>query len=160
VAVIPIVILIVHSAWSAAVFTAFHRSFSSWLFTTLPRGPHRYHVEMIQNAELMGASKVRVMLRVRSPYAIAWTLAALPNAIAFGLTATGDGRDPHRRQGLGYQLLLAMLNSNATLLFSIVLVVSVVGVGLVLRSHGHPGVVAAVVGEQPSVLSRSYEAKR
>jgi NitT/TauT family transport system permease protein len=131
VAVIPIVILIVHSAWSAAVFTAFIAVFFL-AFYNAAEGASSVPREMIQNAELMGASKVRVMLRVRSPYAIAWTLAALPNAIAFGLTATVTAEILIGGQGLGYQLLLAMLNSNATLLFSIVLIVSVVGVGLVL----------------------------
>jgi NitT/TauT family transport system permease protein len=73
-----------------------------------------------------------VMLRVRSPYAVAWTLAALPNAIAFGLTATVTVEIISGGSGLGYQLLLGIDNSNATLLFAIVIVVSVVGVALVL----------------------------
>ncbi len=89
---------------------------------------------MIQNAKLLGASKWQVMWKVRWPTALEWTLASLPNAIAFGLTGTITSELFIGGQGLGYLLLLGIDNSNATLLFSIVLIVAVVGVALVLGS--------------------------
>lgn len=131
VAVIPIIILIVRSAGLAAGVTAFVSVFFL-AFYNAAEGASSVPREMIHNAELLGASKLRVMLRVRSPYAVGWTLAALPNAIAFGLTATVTAEIISGGSGLGYQLLLGIDNSNATLLFAIVIIVSIVGVALVL----------------------------
>jgi NitT/TauT family transport system permease protein len=131
VAVIPIIILLVQSARLAAGVTAFIAVFFLAFYNSA-EGAASVPREMIQNAQLLGASKVRIMLKVRSPYAVGWTLAALPNAIAFGLTATVTAEIITGGAGLGYQLLLAMNYSNATLLFSIVIIVSVVGVALVL----------------------------
>ncbi|HEY4226486.1 MAG TPA: ABC transporter permease subunit [Pseudolysinimonas sp.] len=131
VAVIPIIILIVHEAVFAAIVTSFISVFFL-AFYNATEGASSVPREMIQNAELLGATKVRVMLRVRSPYAIGWTLAALPNAIAFGLTATVTAEIILGGSGLGYQMLLALNNSNSSLLLAIVLIVAIVGVALVL----------------------------
>ena len=131
VAIIPIIILLVHSDRGAAGLTAFLSVFFL-AFYNAAEGASSVPREMIHNAELLGASKLRVMLRVRAPYAVAWTLAALPNAIAFGLTATVTVEIISGGSGLGYQLLLGIDNSNATLLFAIVIIVSIVGVALVL----------------------------
>jgi len=131
VAIIPIIILIVHDAVAAAIVTSFISVFFL-AFYNAAEGASSVPREMIQNAELLGAGKLRVMLRVRSPYAIGWTLAALPNAIAFGLTATVTAEIILGGSGLGYQMLLALNNSNSSLLLAIVLIVAIVGVALVL----------------------------
>jgi NitT/TauT family transport system permease protein len=131
VAIIPIIILIVHEAVIAAALTAFISVFFL-AFYNAAEGASSVPREMIQNAELLGASKLRVMLRVRSPYAIGWTLAALPNAIAFGLTATVTAEIILGGSGLGYQMVLALNNANSSLLLAIVFIVAVVGVALVL----------------------------
>jgi NitT/TauT family transport system permease protein len=131
VAIIPIIILLVKSQTTSAAVVAFLSVFFL-AFYNAAEGASSVPAEMIQNAELLGAQKLRVMLRVRSPYAVAWTLAALPNAIAFGLTATVTVEIISGGSGLGYQLLLGIDNSNANILFAIVFIVSTVGVALVL----------------------------
>jgi ABC-type Fe3+ transport system permease subunit len=133
------------------------------VFFNAAAGASSVPAEMIQNAQLLGASKLGAMWKVRWPIALEWTLASLPNAIAFGLTGTITAQLFIGGKGLGYLLLLSIDNSNATLLFSIVVVVAVVGVVLVLGSArlGLPPQAAhALVAEQRGGLAKDIHYPR
>jgi NitT/TauT family transport system permease protein len=131
VAVIPLIVLLfkssneadVAAAFSVVVFLVFYQALEG--ASTVPR-------EMIQNAELLGAMPSRVMWRVRTPFALAWTFSALPNVIAHAVTGTITAELFTGGAGLGHQMILGIDESNAPLLFSVVLITAVTGVILVL----------------------------
>lgn len=133
IAMIPIIVLLFGSSEVADAITAFIVVFFL-VFYNAAEGGSTVPKEILQNAALMGASRRAVMWKVRWPFALAWTFAALPNAIAFGLVGTITTELFTGGAGIGYQLVIGINNTNATLIFAIVVVVSVVGVILVLSS--------------------------
>lgn len=135
VALIPVIVLIVGSSNTSDALSAFAVVFFL-AFYNAAEGAGTVAIEIVQSAHLMGASKFRIMWRVRWPSALAWTFAILPSAVAFGLTGTITGEIFTGSAGLGYQLVIGIDNSNATLIFSVVFIVAVVGVLLVLASSG------------------------
>lgn len=133
IAIIPIIVLIVGASVAADAVAAFVVVFFI-VFYNAYAGAISIPAEMIQSSHLLGASKSRVMWKVRLPYALVWTMMALPNAIAFGLTTAVTAGIFSGGTGLGYQLVLAIDSDNATLLFSIVVLLAIIGVILVLGS--------------------------
>jgi NitT/TauT family transport system permease protein len=133
IALIPIIVLIVGGSWKAGVLTSGIIVFFL-IFYNAHAGASSVSLQTIQNAELLGSSKLRVMFRVRFPYALAWTMAQAPNAVAHGLVGTITGELFIGGRGMGYLMALAIDNQNATLLFGIVTVLAVIGVILVLGS--------------------------
>jgi NitT/TauT family transport system permease protein len=133
IAIIPVIVLLVGSSAVSDAVTAFTVVFFVVFYNAF-EGSSTVPIEVIQNAELLGASRLAVMWKVRWPYALAWTMAALPNAIAFGLIGSVTAEIFTGSAGLGWQLTLAIDNANATLLFSTVMILAVVGVILVLGS--------------------------
>jgi NitT/TauT family transport system permease protein len=133
IAMIPIIVLLAKDPTTSDALTALTVVFFL-VFYNAAAGASSVPTEIVQSAELMGASKVRVMWRVRWPYAMGWTLITLPNAIAFGLVGSVTAEIFTGSTGLGYDLVLAIDNSNATLLFAIVVVLAIIGVILVLGS--------------------------
>jgi NitT/TauT family transport system permease protein len=133
IAMIPIIVLLARDPSTSDALTALTVVFFL-VFYNAAAGASSVPAEIVQNAELMGASKLRVMWRVRWPYAMGWTLITLPNAIAFGLVGAVTAEIFTGSTGLGYDLVLAIDNSNATLLFAIVVVLAIIGVILVLGS--------------------------
>jgi NitT/TauT family transport system permease protein len=133
IAMIPIIVLLAKDPTTSDALTALTVVFFL-VFYNAAAGASSVPAEIVQSAELMGASKLRVMWRVRWPYAMGWTLITLPNAIAFGLVGSVTAEIFTGSTGLGYDLVLAIDNSNATLLFAIVVVLAIIGVILVLGS--------------------------
>lgn len=133
IALIPIIVLIVGGGWRAGVLTSGIIVFFL-IFYNAHAGASSIPTQTIQNAELLGSSKWRVMFKVRFPYALAWTMAQAPNAVATGLVGTITGELFIGGTGMGYLLALAIDNQNATLLFGVVTILAVIGVILVLGS--------------------------
>ncbi len=131
IAIIPVIVLLVGGSVEADVITAFTVVFFLIFYSALS-GASSVPRELIQNARLLGASKTAIMWKVRWPMALGWTMMSLPNAIAFGLVGSVTAEIFTGGAGMGYQLVLAIDNSNATLLFAIVVMLSIAGVLLVL----------------------------
>jgi NitT/TauT family transport system permease protein len=74
---------------------------------------------------------MQVMLRFRWPYALAWTVAALPNAIAFGLLIVVTTEILSGTAGLGRLILDSTTSLQADLTFAVVIVLSVFGIAFV-----------------------------
>jgi NitT/TauT family transport system permease protein len=126
-----VIVLLVGGSTEADVITAFTVVFFLIFYSALA-GASSVPREVIQNARLLGASNAAIMWKVRWPVALGWTMVSLPNAIAFGLVGSVTAEIFTGAAGMGYQLVLAIDNSNATLLFAIVVMLAVAGVLLVL----------------------------
>jgi NitT/TauT family transport system permease protein len=126
IALIPIVVLITGPTLTASVisavlvvaFIAFFNAFEGG--SSVPRN-------VLQNAVLLGASRRQVMTRVRFPYVMMWTFAAMPNAIAFGLLTVVTTELLTGSQGMGNLIFSATTNVDATLSIAVVVILSVVG---------------------------------
>jgi NitT/TauT family transport system permease protein len=68
------------------------------------------------------------MLRIRLRYVIAWTFAALPNAISFSLLAVVTAEVLTGAEGIGKLIVTALDTISATLTFAVVIILAVVGV--------------------------------
>jgi NitT/TauT family transport system permease protein len=87
--------------------------------------------QTVQNAQLLGATRLEVMRRVRLPYVLAWVFASLPNAISFGLVGVVTAELLTGSAGMGRLLSLSIGQADATLTFTVVVMLSIVGVLLV-----------------------------
>lgn len=131
IAMIPIIVIIMGQSAKADATTAVTVVFFL-IFYNANAGASSVPIEMIHSAELLGASKYGVMWKVRFPYALGWTMATLPNAIAFGLVGTVTAELFSGSGGLGYLMSIAVDNANSTLLFAVVVALAFIGVVLVL----------------------------
>jgi NitT/TauT family transport system permease protein len=127
IALIPIIILLVGPTFQASVVNSILVVFFVVFFNAFEGGrsvaPH-----LLQNAELLGASGRQVMLLVRAPYVLAWTLAVLPLAATFGIISVVTGEIFSGFRGLGRLVYTASATADSTLTFSVVIVLSIVGV--------------------------------
>jgi len=127
IAIIPIIIIIFGTdavgsamlAFSVVVFLAFYTAFA---------GSRSISRELLQNARILGASRFVILTRVRMPFVIGWTFGILPVAIASGLVGAVVGQVLTGAGGIGQLLVLALNTSDATLTFSLVVFLAVVGV--------------------------------
>ena len=130
IALIPIVVLIVGPTLKASVISAVLVVTFIVFFNALQGGrsvpPH-----VLQNARLLGANRRQIMSRVRFPYVLMWTFAALPNAIAFGLLTVVTAELLTGSKGMGNLVFSATTNVDATLSFAVVVILSFVGVVVV-----------------------------
>lgn len=130
IALIPIVVLIVGPTLQASIISAVLVVTFIAFFNAL-QGGRSVPVNVLQNARLLGANRRQVMLRVRFPYVLMWTFAALPNAIAFGLLTVVTAELLTGSQGMGNLVFSATTNVDATLSFAVVVILSFVGVVIV-----------------------------
>jgi NitT/TauT family transport system permease protein len=130
IALIPVIIIITGPGSTASVlssalvvtFIVFYNALEGGL--SVPR-----HV--LDNARLLGAGPGGIMFRVRLPMVFAWTFAALPNAISFGLVSTITAEILNGSPGLGRLLLISLNLGQATLTFAVVVIMAAVGLVLV-----------------------------
>jgi NitT/TauT family transport system permease protein len=127
IALIPIFIIMLGATLRSSIVTAvvvvffsvFYNAYSGG--TSVPR-------EMMQNAALLGASPLDMILRLRFRYVLVWTFAAIPNAISLSLIAVVTAEILSGSGGVGRLIISALSTENATLTFSLVVLLSVLGV--------------------------------
>ena len=127
IAIIPIFVILFGPSLTAGVVTAVTVVFFVVFFNAY-EGGRSVPPEMLQNARLLGASHMQIMLRFRWPYTLAWTIASLPNAIAFGLLIVVTTEILSGTAGLGRLILDSTTSLQADLTFAVVIVLSVVGI--------------------------------
>ena len=130
IALIPIIVIIFGASLAAdaitagliVFFLAFYNAFS---------GGRSVPDEVLQNARLLGASPYEQMREVRFRFVLVWATASLPNAISFGLLGAVTTEIISGRNGVGRLLNQSIANADATLTFSVVVILAGVGVFLV-----------------------------
>jgi NitT/TauT family transport system permease protein len=130
IALIPIVVLLFGPTFKGTMSTAIMTTFIVTFFNAFA-GARSVTPQLVQNATLLGASPVQVMLRIRLPYVIAWTLAVLPLLATFSVIAVVTAELLIGYPGLGRLILEATTTADATLTFSVVLILTIVGVTVV-----------------------------
>jgi NitT/TauT family transport system permease protein len=133
IALVPIFVIIAGPTTTASVLTAVVVVFFIVFYNAFAGGVS-VPPQTIQNAQLLGATSWELMRSVRLPYVMVWTFTALPNALSFGLVAVVTAEILTGRAGMGQLLLTSISTVDSTLTFSVVVVLSVVGVALVTVS--------------------------
>lgn len=131
IALIPIIVMICGPTQQASVVTAILIVFFIVFFNAY-EGGRSVPVHVIQNVQMLGASPTQVMMRIRLRYVQAWSFAALPNAVSFGLMAVVTAEILTGAKGLGRLLLESVTTVQSSLTFAVVLILSVVGLILVV----------------------------
>lgn len=127
IALIPILIILLGATLESSIVTAIIVVFFSVFYnafnggTSVPR-------EMMQNAALLGASRLDMMLRLRLRYVVVWTFAAIPNAISLSLIAVVTAEILSGSGGVGRLIISGLSTENATLTYSVVILLATLGV--------------------------------
>jgi NitT/TauT family transport system permease protein len=130
IALIPIIVILLGPSLGASIATAVLVVFFIAFYNAF-EGGRSVPMDVIDNALLLGASNMRILLHVRLPYAGAWTFAALPNALSFGLISVVTAEILTGTLGMGRLMLNALTAADAGLTFSVVVYLSVAGLTLV-----------------------------
>lgn len=131
IALIPIFIVIygptvktsILSVVAVVFFLAFFNAFEGGCSVRQP---------IIDNALLLGASPRAIMRTIRLPQVLVWTFAIVPNAIAFGVVVATTTELLTGINGMGTLLQESLLLADSTLTFSVIVVMSMVGLVLYL----------------------------
>ena len=130
IAFIPVVVVIFGPRPAATIviavivvfFIAFYNAFE---------GGRSVPSELVNNSRVLGATKGQIMLRVRLPYVMAWTFAALPLMLGFALLAVVTAEILAAVPGMGYLIGIASVSAQSSLTFAIVIYLAVVGTVMV-----------------------------
>ncbi|MEK7412454.1 MAG: ABC transporter permease [Planctomycetota bacterium] len=108
-------------SWSIVFFVVFYNTYA---------GIQSVDPDLIRAAKTMGSSKFRIFWHVIIPSVFSWVFAALRVSVAFALVGAVVGEFVGSTQGLGYHMEAArgVLNSNRV--YSILVILMVVGVVL------------------------------
>jgi len=130
IALIPIIVILLGPTLGASIATAILVVFFIAFYNAF-EGGRSVPADVVDNAVLLGASDLRILLHVRLPYATAWTFAALPNALSFGLISVVTAEILTGSLGMGRLLLNALTAADSALTFSVVAFLSAAGLALV-----------------------------
>ncbi len=130
VALIPIVVVIFGPTISASIVVAVLVVFFVAFFNAY-EGGRTVAPQLLQNAEVLGASSWQSMYRIRLPYSLAWTMAALPLAIGFSLLAVVTAEILTGYEGIGRLISIASVSADASLTFAIVIYLAIIGAAIV-----------------------------
>ncbi len=130
IALIPIVLVLLGTTFVSSVvnsilivlFIAFFNSYEG--AATVPP-------QLIQNARVLGASDASIMLHIRFPYVLAWTLASLPVAATYSILAVVTGEILSGYAGIGRVISNAQASFDSSLTFATVAILAVIGLLIV-----------------------------
>ncbi|MGW4335711.1 ABC transporter permease [Rhodococcus koreensis] len=138
IALIPVIILLAGVGFTTSVVSGILVVFFLAFFNAFEGGT-RVPAAVLANAKVMGASRARILGEIRFRYVLLWTFAAIPNAIAFGLLMVVASELLSGTPGIGQLMLLATSNLDASLTFSVVVFLSVIGTGLLVLAESLKG---------------------
>ena len=133
IAMIPIIVVLLGATSATAIASAAITAFFTVFFNAYAGG-RQIPPQVIENAAVLGATATQLMRNVRLPFVMAWAFASLPNALSHGLLSTVTAEILTGYAGMGRLLVLAVGQANSHLTISVVIMLSVVGLGLVLLS--------------------------
>jgi NitT/TauT family transport system permease protein len=129
IAFIPIIVLLVGPTLESSVINVSLVVFFLGFFNAF-QGGLQVQQSVIENAVLLGANRGHIMFRIRSPYVLLWTFAAVPNAISFGIVVSVTNELLTGLQGMGALLLSSTANFQAGLTFGVITILAATGLTL------------------------------
>jgi NitT/TauT family transport system permease protein len=131
IAFIPVIVVVFgptsrSSAFSAALIVFFVTFFNAF------EGGRTVSESMVDNAHVLGAPPRDLMLRIRLPYVLAWTIVALPGAAGYGLVGAVVTEILVGVPGMGRQVSLSLDTVDATT--TIALAILLAGLGILLTA--------------------------
>jgi NitT/TauT family transport system permease protein len=131
IALIPIFVILFGTTKTTSVVTAVMLVLFIVYYNAYAGG-RSVSAQTIQNAQLLGATRFEIMRRIRLPYVLAWVFAVIPNAISFGLVGVVTAELLTGSEGMGRLLSQSIGLSDSTLTFSVVIMLSIIGVAMVM----------------------------
>lgn len=126
IAIIPIILLLFGPTFKGTLFTAVMTVFIVTFFNAYA-GARSVQPHLTQNARLLGATPAKVMMKVRFPYVVAWTVSILPLAATYAIIMVVTAEILVGVPGLGRLISNATTSADATLTFSLVVILAVIG---------------------------------
>lgn len=130
IAMVPLITMVFGLGLLAKVVTAWFVVFFLIFFNTF-KGSVSIEKHLLQFCQTLGGTPRQIMWSVRVPSALAWTFAALPNAISFSLVAVVIAEFVGTTKGMGYLIVTALSTLNATEMFAAITVLGLSGIALV-----------------------------
>jgi NitT/TauT family transport system permease protein len=130
IAMVPLITMVFGLGLLAKVVTAWFVVFFLIFFNTF-KGSVSIEKHLLQFCQTLGGTPRQIMWSVRVPSALAWTFAALPNAISFSLVAVVIAEFVGTTKGMGYLIVTALSTLNATEMFAAITVLGLSGLALV-----------------------------
>lgn len=134
IAFIPLITMVFGLGMMSKVVTAWFAVFFIVFFNAY-KGTVSIDKDLIDYCRTLGARPLQILVSVRAPTALAWTFAALPNAISFSLIAVVLAEFIGAPSGMGYVLIFALSAFNATNMFAAIITLSLVGIVLVYAAQ-------------------------
>lgn len=134
IALIPIVIVLFGPTLLASVlvvvmvvfFVAFFNAYEGG--TSVPQ-------HIVDNARLLGANQFDILFKIRTRFVMAWTLATLPLCVTFAIISAVTTEILAGIDGMGTFLFNATVTADASLTFSVVFILAVVGLVIVTAAE-------------------------
>lgn len=131
IAFVPLITMILGLGMASKVATAWFIVFFLVFFNTF-KGALSIERELMDFCRTLGASERQITRTVRIPNALAWTFAALPNAVSFSLIGVVLSEFVGSTTGMGYLIIVALATLNSAEMFAALAVLCIVGVVLVM----------------------------
>jgi NitT/TauT family transport system permease protein len=126
IALIPIIVVLFGTTLTTSVVNAFLGVFFVAFFNAY-EGGSTVPTATLQNAKLLGASKISSLVHIRLPVVAAWTLASLALAITISLITVVTSELLTGYPGMGELISTATTSVNASLTFAVVIMLGAVG---------------------------------
>ena len=130
IAMVPLITMIFGLGLASKVVTAWFIVFFLIFFNAF-KGGVSIEQHLINFCRTLGGSSGQIMLTVRIPNSLAWTFAALPNAVSFSLIGVVISEFVGSTTGMGYLIVTSLATMNATDMFATITVLGLIGLVLV-----------------------------
>jgi NitT/TauT family transport system permease protein len=130
IAMVPLITMIFGLGLASKVVTAWFIVFFLIFFNAF-KGGVNIEQHIINFCRTLGGSSRQIMLTVRIPNSLAWTFAALPNAVSFSLIGVVISEFVGSTTGMGYLIVTALATMNSSDMFATITVLGIVGLVLV-----------------------------
>ena len=121
---IPILIVIFGTGLKQSILVGFVVVFFVTMFNSY-EGARSVEVQMLENVQILGASRWQIMWSVRFPYAFAGALSVLPVSLSFSLVSVVTAEILTGSTGMGSLITGAMNTANSTKTFAVVVILTV-----------------------------------
>jgi NitT/TauT family transport system permease protein len=130
IAMVPLITMIFGLGLASKIVTAWFIVFFLIFFNAF-KGGVNIEQHIINFCRTLGGSSAQIMLTVRIPNSLAWTFAALPNAVSFSLIGVVISEFVGSTTGMGYLIVTALATMNSADMFATITVLGIVGLVLV-----------------------------